>query len=408
MSVAKIVNLTGCPSVWANLSFEVGGIIESINVALGQSVTAFDFSSLYSSLGVATESYIFNPGNLGSLGEAESSNFRAQFRYAGPQSIPIPANLLNSSDLSSNVSGSQLMCLRAEGVKAALDKGCALRANIYYAKFGNQSDIITQMRKYYSASNSSSKPAYLTALSKLAAKQYTDLNNAYNAAGIGGVVTSTSSTLAGTTTGTVSDTNPSNVATNNLTDNQTMTYTDYGYRIPSIEANAQNSRAQISLIDEQFAQYMAGQYLPNLENVFANELTSINMDVKRLQVAYLKTILLPPIAGMVTGLYKQVGDAVLAGEPVVRIENNSTVYLAGVLIYRGMLSVGGNVTVQTDLFSSATPTSIPGTIVAARGDPSGDDRWAVVISCTNSDKSSNPILPLNYNFDFDDTTVTVS
>ena len=108
---------------------------------------------------------------------------------------------------------------------------------------------------------------------------------------------------------------------------QTIVNTDYGYRIPYYEGAAQFERAQISLIDQQFAQFMYGQNLPHLAQVFQNELNSIDSNVFRLQVAFLDTILLSPIAGTVTGIYKNPGDAVKAGEPVIRVEDNSNIYL---------------------------------------------------------------------------------
>jgi HlyD family secretion protein len=412
----KIVKLKACASVHADLAFQVGGIIDTSNVTLGQMVTSFGFDSFYTNLGNTTETQTFFYGGGGVYGvEGGVAQATPQFIYRGPQTYPILANLWNSGDIASNVSGSQLLCLRAEGVKAALDKACALRANIYYGKFANQSDIVTQMQNNYSASKSTSKPAYLASLSKLAGQQYSSLNSAYNSDSRTGVVKQTTSSLTATTnsttnmnqttTGTYGG-NTTGPNTTTGTDSQNMSYTDYGYRIPSIEANAQNLRAQISLIDEQFAQYMAGQYLANINSVFANEQTSVNMDVKRLQYAYLNTILLSPINGQVTAIYKQPGEAVMAGEPVVRVEDTSTVNLVGVIIYRGMLSVGASVTVNANLFSTSTMTSLPGTVLAARGHESGDDRWEVVISCGNGG-SGSPLVPPNYNFDFDDTTITI-
>ena len=46
---------------------------------------------------------------------------------------------------------------------------------------------------------------------------------------------------------------------------QIITNTDYGYRVPYYEGAAQFERAQISLIDQQFAQFMSNQNLPNFE-----------------------------------------------------------------------------------------------------------------------------------------------
>jgi hypothetical protein len=192
---------------------------------------------------------------------------------------------------------------------------------------------------------------------------------------------------------------------------QAIINTDYGFRIPSLESAAQNNRAQVSLMDEQFAQFMFGQNLPYLEQVFANELQAIDLDVKRLQVAYLNTILLSPIDGIVTGIFKQLGEGIKTGEAAIRVENNTPVLLVGTLIYRGMVSLGATVTLTSTLFSEppgTAPTVISGTIVAAQGHTSEDDWWDVAITYDNVGSNGNPILPLHYHFDFDDTSVLIS
>ena len=197
-----------------------------------------------------------------------------------------------------------------------------------------------------------------------------------------------------------------------LLQSQSAINTDYGYRIPSIESAAQDLRAQISLMDERFAQFMFEQDLPYLPQVFANELLSIDLDVKRLQVAFLDTILMSPIAGIVTQIYRYPGDWVKAGEPLVRIENDELILLVGSLVYRGAISVGAQATVTTSLFGlSAAAVSISGSVRAARGNCTDDARWDVVIQCTNVEFDGNrlrKILPLNYHFDFDDTTVVIT
>jgi biotin carboxyl carrier protein len=462
-SVAKIVKLQVCSSLWANLCFEVGGIVETSNVTLGQNIpVAFPFSTLYGQLGVATESVLEQVQVVGGFAGHHATPLSG---VTIPELVNEPANLWDSSDIDAQVAAQNqsgappaaLMALRAESIKAALDKACALRANAYYARYANQTAIIAQMQQNYSAtflsgpnfgkSNPTSKPGYLNTLQGLAANQYTALSNAYNADPIRktqgknpGVVQSTTSTLqswnapglttsisfsnSGAQEGSVESGESSSASVSQIETQstpaslqsdpnasqqyETMSYTDYGFRIPSIECNAQNVRAQISLMDEQFAVFMAGQSLPYLQNVFPNELLAMDMDVKRLQVAYLNTILMSPITGVITGVYKNVGDRVLPGETVVRVESTSSVYLVGVLIYRGMISLQANVSIQTTLFSSSSPVTITGTVVAARGDRSGDDRWEVVFLCPNG-TSGNPTLPLNYYFDYDEiTSITFS
>jgi hypothetical protein len=83
------------------------------------------------------------------------------------------------------------------------------------------------------------------------------------------------------------------------------------------------------------------------------------------------------------------------------------VLLAGTLIYRGMISLGADVTITSMLFGEPAPTVITGTIVAAQGHQSEDDWWNLVISCDNADTNGDPIVPLRYRFDFDDTSVVI-
>jgi hypothetical protein len=153
--------------------------------------------------------------------------------------------------------------------------------------------------------------------------------------------------------------------------------------------------------------------------VFRNELNSIDSNVFRLQVSYLDTILMSPIEGVITGVYKNPGDAVRAGEPVIRIENNKTIYLVATVVYRGPIVLGvpppapavpnSTVTVHTSLFGQPGPkTELKGYVVSARGHRD-DDKWDLIVECRNPpDASGNPTFPLGYHFDYDDTDVTIS
>ena len=50
--------------------------------------------------------------------------------------------------------------------------------------------------------------------------------------------------------------------------------------------------------------------------------------------------------------------------------------------------------------------SLPGTVVAARGQGQ-EDQWAVIVQCSNNNAFSK-LLPPGYNFDYDQTTVTIN
>ncbi len=83
----------------------------------------------------------------------------------------------------------------------------------------------------------------------------------------------------------------------------------------------------------------------------------------RLQVAYMDTMLFSPIAGIVTAVYKNPGDPVRAGEPVVRVESLQQILVAGSVIYPGPITLGTAVTVETNMFDAGGPkTSIPGQV----------------------------------------------
>lgn len=429
MPNAKVINMRARPLQASHLCFQVGGIVEQLNVALGQRVTPFDFATFY--------------GNLGEL----ATGFLGRLHYDS-----------NGIQNDKSVQASTLVTLRAEPTGALLDKAVNARQNAYFAKYANVPTTVAKMQQYFGDLFSpDSKQYHLGWLQNISNFQRANIRGAYIAVKRDGVVKTTSSILDSVTRSSESSsrTGQSNEEEMNApgvvgplpplppgglpfpggtgfgeptTDTlleatsgdtsqssgvasecQTIVNTDYGYRMPSAECEAQFHRAQASLADETFAAYMQSQNVPYLDQVFQNELQSIDLDVKRLQIAYLNTILMSPIDGVVTGVYKSLGDCVTAGEPVIRVEDNQTVLLAGTLKYRGLISTLSTATVQTSLFDSSGPkTSVTGSVVAARGRQYADDQWEIVISCNNIDGSGNSIFPLGYNFDYDDTVVTIT
>jgi hypothetical protein len=343
------------------------------SIQLGDPVTPFPFTNFY-----------------GNLSKVSSDPSRLVYDSTGISTDP-------------TVQASALVTLRGELIAAALDKAVNARQNAFWAKYANKDEIISVMNNFYGAtapypSVTVSKPDALARLFNVAQDQMIDLQAGYQQAplptimGLPNVVPLTTSIL--NTTGNFPDTS------------QTVTNRGYTYRTPAYEAEAQGLRAQISLIDQQFSQFMSGQNLSNLRNVFKNELQGgIDLDVKRLQIAYLNTILMSPITGVITGIYKNPGDWVQAGEPVIRVEDNTNVILVGKLAYRGVISIGQQMTVYTTLADSMSVPPIVGNVVAARGHSDQDDVWDVHALWTNS---TNPLLPLNYHFDYDNTSVFIS
>jgi multidrug resistance efflux pump len=182
-------------------------------------------------------------------------------------------------------------------------------------------------------------------------------------------------------------------------------YSGNPYRHPFIEASAKLCRAQVRLNDEMFANFLATLSVNDLSEVLNNELSAVDQDVRRVQAAYMNTILFSPISGTITGVYKRVGEAVAAGEPILRVENNDTINVAGAVVYGDMISLGDDVTINTTLFG-ANAAELSGTVSAARcvGGNGGDNRWHVVFACDNLDDDGSHIVPDNYNFSDVDTT----
>lgn len=417
MAAGKAINLKVRPLQSVDLCFQVDGVIgaQPDLHLLGKPVPKFDLPGLYASLGQPQSAA--NPGRL---------KFDAQAIHDA-------------------VNVSVLFELRAEPTKAALDKAIGQRENTFLQKYKNQAGIIARMQQIY-GSIPGSKTVRLDALATISEQQRNALNTEYVNDSRTNVVkkttsdttsdgtdsnksdsTSTNKSTGGSSStgssGSGSTATPSsgNSTTNDKTDGTSHTdtsskthstsHTDnvsYDYRHPSFENEAQYQRAQVSLLDEQFNQFMFAQNLPFLDTVFGNELKGIDLDVKRLQVAYLDTILVSPVEGTVTGVFRDVGDCVRAGQPVVRVENDTEILLVGTLKFRGLISIGSNVSVTTKIFDSGVSLTTSGKVVSVRGHDSEDEEWDVLVLCSNRDAHLNPIFPINYNFDFDDTQVDIT
>jgi HlyD family secretion protein len=473
-----VVSMKALPWQASLLSFEIGGILETLNVKLGDAVAEFGFTAFYGGLGAT------NAGDASRLTYDSQGILSA---LDGP-----PQNILAA--------------VRAEARGAVLDRLVNARQNAWFSKYGPAqiTNIVSAATTFY-GSGPSANPAMLQSLSGLAQTQAAQLAAAYLATGRGYpsggspvVVQNTSSVLTSktittdassaspdlvtTTTPNIktqttgqsdqdevsqtgsggysespgsfpgapvpgstawvtgsgssgSDTETSSTSTTTETGTSTsvetgsesttgsayakqteqIVNTDYTYRIPSIESQAQYLRAQISLNDQQFSLDMTTQNLPDLGTVLQNELNSIDLGVYELQLGFMRSLLLAPFAGVVTGLYKYPGDAVRPGDPVLRVEDNSQLLVEMQLVYSGAIKIATaatpatTITISTSLYDAAalTPTLV-GTVVSARGG-GDDDLWDLVVQCANPlDVNGDPVIPLRYTFDYDNTTVTVT
>jgi hypothetical protein len=184
----------------------------------------------------------------------------------------------------------------------------------------------------------------------------------------------------------------------------------YEFRYPSVENDLRYHQSRAAIRQEFLNAWRMAEMCRYEDTTFSNEVAVMDQRIFALQAAYVDTFLVSPFDGIVTGVFRAQGDYVRAGEPVLRVENDEMMYLVGTVKYRGMMRIGSKVTVTTTLFDAAgaQPTTIDGSVSAVRGHNSVAEQWDILVACANRTDAGEPILPLNYNFDFESTTVEVT
>ncbi|MFL0177396.1 HlyD family efflux transporter periplasmic adaptor subunit, partial [Mycobacterium sp. SMC-13] len=374
MATAKPINLRVRPLQSVDLSFAIDGIIgaQTDPHILGRTVQRFDLTAFCADLSaVSTERSDPQMGagaalNTIALPADEQPLGWGRLRY-------------DSTAIRSQLAPHILCELRAEAVKATVDKAIAQRENAWVQKFERNALAATQ--EAFNKFDPNSKLRRIDRLASISQIQHDRMQSAYgydlakeDLTSYYGLIrdtftnTNTATDNRVSTTHTTSTTTPqaNNVSkvdssttqdwspqapdaakrTSSVSQSRT---TEYPYRMPGLDNEANYERAQSSLQEERIAAVAATNYASgdNYERpevgglrYFMNDLKSIDLDVKLLQIAYLNTLLISPIDGVVTGIYRNVGDNVSAGQPVMRVENDSEVYIVGVLKYRGLIRLG--------------------------------------------------------------------
>jgi len=178
-------------------------------------------------------------------------------------------------------------------------------------------------------------------------------------------------------------------------------------RYPEKDEEIAFHKAHIELQDELLRHSLIKLRVENLSQIMTNELKLMDLEVMKQQEAYIQTIMLSPISGIVTAIYKDVGETVDAGEPVIRIENDDELLIVGLIQYRGGLSLNQEVTFITKKYESNDTITLTGQLVAIRGHDADDDSWDVIIRCRNSPDRNDNRLPINYQFDKDNTDLYI-
>lgn len=180
------------------------------------------------------------------------------------------------------------------------------------------------------------------------------------------------------------------------------------FQHPKLNNTIRNSRAQIELMQKELTDSLYAFQVGDLTEIWKNELTVLDQEVRKYQVSLIRTFLLPPFNGVVTAVYKDVGESVEAGEPVLRIEDDEKLLLVGLINHRGSLRIGDKAKIKTDnLFESGKELVLDNfEVVSIRGHNSDNDVWDIILQGNNEkDTSGRTVLPINYQFDKNNVTI---
>src|ERR1041384_4313710 len=257
--IAKPLSLTVRPLQVANLCFEVGGILGRSFVELGAKVSAFDFDNVYKLFRAADIITANDPGRLVFDSDRIDSLTNPLHLPSGAQPPPIIKPPPGPKAPPSPPRPFALATLRAETVKAALNKAIIARANAFYTKFENAAEVIDSMRKV-----AQNKRTRLVTLSQNSQSQADQLAKAYLAdpERTGLVRTTINSSILDSKT-----TEPDAQSICSLHANETVTTKNIEFRAPMLENLARNERAQINLNDEQLSNTIQMPNLARLEEI---------------------------------------------------------------------------------------------------------------------------------------------
>jgi hypothetical protein len=189
-------------------------------------------------------------------------------------------------------------------------------------------------------------------------------------------------------------------------DQSSETYlNDFAY--PTLDNNIRTNRAQVDLMDEILRSSTFALRVNDLTQIYGNELAMLDAEVAKVQFNYVHTFLTSPLTGLVTAVYKNLGESAQAGEPILRVEDDGVLLLVGNVICRSAININDPVrVVVSNLFENGVSQQLDGgRVVAIRGHDADNDEWEVIIQIDNPPVAGGRLLPLNYAFDRDATQV---
>jgi hypothetical protein len=390
MVTAKAISLSVRPTQSADLCYPISGIIEyQPENLLGQTVSAYDLVALKDKLQPKVELpslELFNP-IVGSV----SSKIQGEINIVSKRPTPIGDG---PSEIESDLGEGVLSRLRGEDIATGLTQALA-----WYG-LKNSADLSSEAVNQKTAllgkspSDPNSLPALLKSLSYVLTQRHNLLTEAYSNNQVEPVTTQSGITSTETTGGQSFNTTSS------------TKYSGLEFTAPPSDNDARYLRAEIGLRKERLDAFRLVK-MNSSENVdYTAAMTAA--DIRKIQLNYIDTFLVAPFGGVVTAVFRNVGEFVNAGQPVLRLENDKTVYLVGQIKCRGLIRLGYTAHVTTTLFGepAGTPVQIDGIVCAIRGHEPIDEQWNVIIRC-NNETPGGRILPLNYNFDFDNTEISI-
>lgn len=190
------------------------------------------------------------------------------------------------------------------------------------------------------------------------------------------------------------------------------------YSHPALDDQIATQAALAELKSEEGDRLVRGLRIQSLQDILHNQDRAALQEVRKRQAALEDTYLMAPFDGLVTAIYKDVGEFVQAGEPVMRVESDSSLLLVGYVQCKRLVEVGQVARlIVNNIFESGDVLRMTGVVVAVRGHDADDDEWDVVIEVenrvgqqvTHSDNTSTFIrLPLNLHFDKYETVLSLT
>jgi multidrug resistance efflux pump len=395
MVTAKAISLSVRPVQSADLCYPLSGIIEyQPEDLLGRSVGAYDLTAYRDKLEPKPE--LPSPADWLNINPITSGTAIGSTPIGGMAGDVPPVD--GPFSIQSELDDFVLSRLRADDIAAHLTQAIAWYGLKHSA---DQADAAIEKRIELlgeSTMDPNSLLAMLNTLSRQLRTRYQTLRDEYLKDNIGVVAAQTSEASSNART--------TGVQSFNTDTTTTTTYNGREYEIPLHDNKVRWLRSEISLRQERLAAFRLVK-LNSKENVL-REKAMTTAEIRKIQLAYVDTFLVAPFDGVITAVFRHLGDFVTAGQPVLRVENDKSVYLIGTIKCRALIRIGDKATVSTTLFGAvgAPPVEIEGAVCAVRGHEPVDEQWNVMIRCDNQ-AGTGRILPLNYNFDFNNTEIEI-